>query len=82
MKKFPQNPENYNPVQLLHQMAPGIHFIEKTLNHSNPSLFEASCEINKISFKGQGNFLIQFNRYLGYNIVKQFYQILSIFTIS
>jgi len=58
MKKFPVNPEVYNPVQLLHQMTPGIQITEKTLSVANPSLFEATCEMNHISFKGQGNIYI------------------------
>lgn len=54
MKKFPDNPENYNPVQLLHQMKPGTKFTEKILN-ANPASFEITCEINGVSFSGQGN---------------------------
>lgn len=55
MKKFPDNPENYNPVQLLHQMKPGTKFTEKVLA-ANPAIFEISCEINSVPFSGQGNF--------------------------
>jgi len=55
MKKFPVNPEVYNPVQLLHQMTPGIQLTEKTLSVANPSLFEVTCQMNHISFKGQGS---------------------------
>lgn len=58
MKKFPNKPENYNPVQLLHQMAPGIRFIETTINSNNPSSFEVKCEMDGVSFTGKGN--IQF----------------------
>lgn len=55
MKKFPDNPENYNPVQLLHQMKPGTKFTEKVVI-VNPAVFEISCEINSVQFTGQGNF--------------------------
>lgn len=55
MKKFPQNPEIYNPVQLLHQMIPGIKFTEKIISTANPSVFEIKCELNQVVFKGQGN---------------------------
>lgn len=55
MKKFPQNPEIYNPVQLLHQMTPGIQFTERTISATNPSLFEVKCELNQVAFEGQGN---------------------------
>lgn len=54
MKKFPENPENYNPVQLLHQMKPGTKFSEKTVS-SNPAHFQITCEINGGSFTGEGN---------------------------
>ncbi|VVC26497.1 Hypothetical protein CINCED_3A019714 [Cinara cedri] len=54
MKKFPTNPENYNPVQLLHQMSPGIKFNEIAIATTSQSRFEASCEMNGVTFKGQG----------------------------
>lgn len=59
MKKFPTNPENYNPVQLLHQMTPGIKFNEVIGNTTNnPIVFETSCELNDSIFIGQGNILL------------------------
>lgn len=64
MKKFPDNPEIYNPVQLLHQMSPGIQFVEKTISATNPSLFETSCVLNDKSFMGQGNIYINLNNLL------------------
>lgn len=54
MKKFPDHPEKYNPIQLLHHMIPGIKFTEKVLN-AIPPIFEISCEINGIPFSSQGN---------------------------
>lgn len=62
MKKFPSNPENFNPVQLLHQMSPGIKFKETTISSIIPSLFEASCDINNATFMGQGNILLKIFR--------------------
>lgn len=55
MKKFPENPQNYNPVQLLHQMSPGVKFIEKTVSPNNPSVFQAKCDMNGLPFVGEGN---------------------------
>ncbi|VVC26038.1 Double-stranded RNA-binding domain [Cinara cedri] len=53
-KMFPTNPENYNPVQLLHQMVPNVPFFA-TINISNtPIRFETSCVLNGKTFKGQG----------------------------
>lgn len=56
MKKFPDNPQNYNPVQLLHQMIPGIKFEEKTVSTNNPTVFLVSCVVNGVLFNGQGKF--------------------------
>lgn len=61
MKKFPDHPENYNPVQLLHQLTPGILFREKIVTSKNPSVFEVSCEIENIKFSGQGKVSILLN---------------------
>lgn len=59
MKKFPSNPENYNPVQLIHQMSPGIKFNDVSVScSSNPALFESTCELNSSVFIGQGNILL------------------------
>lgn len=55
MKKFPENPLDYNPVQLIYQMTPGIKFIERTINVNNPPLFEVMCKLNGVNFMGQGN---------------------------
>lgn len=57
MKKFPDHPETYNPVQLLHQMTPGVTFKELTISHNNPSIFQVLCEINNVEFNGQGKIL-------------------------
>lgn len=61
MKKFPDHPENYHPVQLLHQMTPGVMFQEETIIANHPLVFEVSCEISSIKFKGQGKILIILN---------------------
>ncbi|VVC44893.1 Double-stranded RNA-binding domain [Cinara cedri] len=53
MKKFPANPEKYHPVDLLYQMSPGIKFNEAYVLNSRLH-FEASCEINGVTFKSQG----------------------------
>lgn len=55
MKKFPENPDIYNPVQLLHQMTPGLKFIVNTINPNNPPIFQVNCEVNGVPFTGQGN---------------------------
>ncbi|XP_025406213.1 double-stranded RNA-specific editase 1 isoform X2 [Sipha flava] len=55
MKKFPNKPENYNPVQLLHQMSPGIQFTETTINSNNPSCFEVKCKMDGVTFAGKGS---------------------------
>lgn len=55
MKKFPNKPELYNPVQLLHQMSPGILFTETTIHFNHPSSFEIKCEMDGVSFTGKGN---------------------------
>lgn len=83
MENIPQNPEKYHPVHLLYEMAPGINFTEKTLSLHNPSLFEVCCELNGMSFKGQGNVLIIFNKFLvsSFLSLKIFWQILAIFII-
>jgi len=61
-------------------MAPGVSFTEKTLRLHNPSLFEVSCELYDMSFKGQGNGLIIFNR-SHVASMKKVLQILGIFII-
>lgn len=53
LKKFPDHPENYNPVALLHQLTPDTKFSEKLLA-VNPALFE----INGVPFLGKGNFCL------------------------
>jgi dsRNA-specific ribonuclease len=55
MKKFPNKPENYNPVQLLYQMTPGIQFTETTIRSNIPSCFEIKCEMDGVSFTGKGS---------------------------
>lgn len=46
IKIFHKNPKNYNPVQLLYQMAPGLKFIKKTVRPNSPSIFQTRCDIN------------------------------------
>jgi hypothetical protein len=55
MKTFPNKPENYNPVQLLHQMTPDIQFKETTIRSNNPTCFEVICEKDGVSFTGKGS---------------------------
>jgi len=56
MKKFPENPKNYNPIQLINQMKPGIKYIETIVAAKLPSLFfQVNCVINDILFTGEGN---------------------------
>lgn len=55
MKKFPDNPEIYNPVQLLHQMIPGIQFTEEIISTTGKHLFGVNCELKDVKFSGQGN---------------------------
>jgi len=57
MKKFPEEPKNYNPVQLLNHMKPGVKFIETIISSKTPSVFRMKCEIDNIPFTGQGNIL-------------------------
>ncbi|XP_060858050.1 uncharacterized protein LOC132935493 isoform X2 [Metopolophium dirhodum] len=55
MKKFPEDPKKYNPVQLLNQMKPGVKFIETIINSKRPLVFQVECEIDNITFTGQGS---------------------------
>ncbi|XP_050428020.1 uncharacterized protein LOC126838000 [Adelges cooleyi] len=55
MKKFPENPTAYNPVQLLHQLLPDITFCDKTISPNNPPSFECSCELKGTTFVGKGS---------------------------
>jgi len=55
MRKFPDDPKNCNPVQLIHQMKPGVKFIETVLSLKTPSLFQVNCIIDDTPFIGQGN---------------------------
>jgi len=73
MKKFPDNPENYHPVQLLHQMTPGITFKEVTITANNPSVFEVSCEISSIQFKGQGTTKKGAKKECAISVIKHFW---------
>jgi len=57
MRKFPENPQNCNPVQLINQLKPGVKFTEVVLNAKTPSLFQVKCVIDDIPFSGQGNIL-------------------------
>lgn len=52
-------PENYNPVQLLYLMNPGIKFNEIPRIKSYPQWFKVSCEMNGAFFVGQGNILLK-----------------------
>jgi len=58
MRKFPEDPRNCNPVQLINQMKPGIKFIETTIRLKTPPVFDVQCEIDTISFSGQGNIYV------------------------
>jgi len=55
MKKFPDDPRKYNPIQLINQMKPGIKFIEIIISSKTPTVFQIKCEIDNIPFLGQGN---------------------------
>ncbi|KAL4089189.1 hypothetical protein QTP88_024251 [Uroleucon formosanum] len=55
MRKFPEDPRNCNPVQLINQMKPGVKFIETIISSKTPSVFEVKCEIDSIPFSGQGS---------------------------
>lgn len=54
MKKFPEDPENWNPIQLLNQMKPGIQYIETQISLC-PSIFHVSFKTGDLFFLGQGN---------------------------
>jgi len=58
MKKFPEDPRNCNPIQLLYQMKPGVKFIETIISSKMPSDFQMNCEIDTIPFTGRGNILV------------------------
>jgi len=62
MKKFPENPKNCNPIQLINQMKPGVKYIETIISAKFPLLFQVTCVIDDIPFTGQGN--IFYNTYL------------------
>ncbi|CAI6377387.1 unnamed protein product [Macrosiphum euphorbiae] len=53
-RKFPEDPKNCNPVQLINQMKPGVKFIE-TIISSTPPVFQVKCEIDNIPFIEQGS---------------------------
>jgi len=57
MRKFPENPQNCNPIQLINQLKPGVRFTEVVISAKTPSLFQVKCEIDDIPFSGQGNIL-------------------------
>ncbi|XP_022175704.1 uncharacterized protein LOC111037437 isoform X2 [Myzus persicae] len=54
MKKFPEDPENWNPIQLLNQMKPGIQYIETQISLC-PSIFHVSFKTGDLFFLGQGS---------------------------
>jgi len=58
MRKFPEDPKNCNPVQLINQMKPGVKFIETIISSKTPSVFQVKCEIDNIPFTGQGNIFV------------------------
>lgn len=74
MRKFPEDPRNCNPIQLINQMKPGVKFIETIISSKTPSVFQVKCEIDSIPFTGQGN--ISCN-----NIILLFY-LLNLFLIE
>uniref|UniRef100_A0A2S2NGM1 DRBM domain-containing protein n=1 Tax=Schizaphis graminum TaxID=13262 RepID=A0A2S2NGM1_SCHGA len=55
MRKFPENPKNCNPIQLINQMKPGVKFVETIISSKTPSLFQVNCVIEDVSFTGQGS---------------------------
>ncbi|XP_025191758.1 uncharacterized protein LOC112592009 [Melanaphis sacchari] len=55
MRKFPENPKNCNPIQLINQMKPGVQFVETIMSLKTPSLFQVSCVIDDVPFSGQGS---------------------------
>ncbi|XP_060854227.1 uncharacterized protein LOC132932054 [Rhopalosiphum padi] len=55
MRKFPENPKNCNPIQLINQMKPGVKFVETIISSKTPSLFQVNCVIDDVSFTGQGS---------------------------
>ncbi|XP_008187398.1 uncharacterized protein LOC100169140 isoform X2 [Acyrthosiphon pisum] len=55
MRKFPEDPKNCNPIQLINQMKPGVKFIETVISSKTPSVFQVKCEIDNIPFTGQGS---------------------------
>ncbi|XP_008184601.2 uncharacterized protein LOC100573606 [Acyrthosiphon pisum] len=55
MKKFPEDPKNCNPVQLINQMKPGAKFIETIISLNRPSVFNVKVEIDNITFTGLGS---------------------------
>ncbi|XP_027851881.1 uncharacterized protein LOC114130973 [Aphis gossypii] len=55
MRKFPENPKNCNPIQLLNQMKPGVKYIEAIAPEKLPLLFfQINCVIDDILFTGEG----------------------------
>ncbi|KAE9528551.1 hypothetical protein AGLY_012122 [Aphis glycines] len=55
VRKFPENPKNCNPIQLLNQMKPGIKYIEAIAAEKLPLLFfQVNCVIDDILFTGEG----------------------------
>ncbi|CAH1726603.1 uncharacterized protein LOC114121455 [Aphis gossypii] len=55
MRKFPENPQNCNPIQLINQLKPGVKFTEVVISAKTPSLFQVTCVIDDIPFSGQGS---------------------------
>ncbi|CAI6354671.1 unnamed protein product [Macrosiphum euphorbiae] len=55
MRKFPEDPKNCNPVQIINQMKPGVKFIETIISLNPPSAFRVKCEIDNIPFTGLGS---------------------------
>ncbi|XP_015380288.1 PREDICTED: uncharacterized protein LOC107174011 isoform X2 [Diuraphis noxia] len=55
MRKFPDDPRNCNPIQLINQMKPGVKFIETIISSKTPSVFQVNCEIDNVPFSGQGS---------------------------
>jgi len=56
MTKFPENPKNCKPLQLINQMKPGVKYIETIVAAKLSSLFfQVNCVIDDILFTGEGN---------------------------
>lgn len=81
-KKVPDNAAEMNPIQLLHQMRPGIEYnSDKTMLEGNKPHFTVSAEIDGQLFQGEASMIKKAKLQLALNAVTELFGVESTFEI-